>query len=75
MTLTLVDSAALNAVAYDADSGILQLQFRDRRIYQYSGVPAAVYEGLLRAESHGAFFNRAIRRHFPYAPGSPSGTK
>jgi hypothetical protein len=60
-----INSTILAAAAYDAHSERLQLAFRDRTIYQYFGVPADVYEALLRAPSKGRYFNLAIRGRFP----------
>lgn len=62
-----VESTTLTTVAYDADRGLLQLEFRDRAVYQYFEVPADVHEALLRAPSKGGYFNRAIRGRFAYA--------
>ena len=70
MNATAVDSTTLATVAYDAVRELLQLEFRDRAIYHYSGVPADVHEALLRAPSKGGYFNRVIRGQFPYAPAS-----
>lgn len=67
-----VESTTLATVAYDADRELLQLEFRDRRVYQYFEVPADVHEALLRAPSKGHYFNRAIRGRFTYAPGTAS---
>lgn len=64
-----VESTTLATVAYDARSQLLQLEFRNRAVYQYFGVPAEVHEALLRAPSKGKYFNRAIRGQFPYALG------
>jgi hypothetical protein len=61
-----VESATLATVAYDTRNQVLQLEFRDRTIYQYFGIPAEVHEALLRAPSKGKYFNRAIRGQFPY---------
>ncbi len=72
MQPTAVQSTALATVAYDFGSGILRLRFRDQSTYQFSEVPAAVYEALLRTPSKGEYFNRAIRGQFPYAVGSNS---
>ena len=66
MTVIIVQSAPLSTVAYDAPHEILRIEFRDRSVYQYFGVPASVYEALLQAPSKGAYFNRAIRGCFPY---------
>ena len=78
MNLTAVESTTLATVAYDQARELLQLEFRSRAIYQYLGVPAAVYDALLHAPSKGHYFNRVIRGRFPYAqvlrdPGMPTG--
>ena len=66
MNFAAVESTTLATVAYDDDAEMLRLEFRSRAVYQYSGVPAAVHEALLRAPSKGSYFNRAIRGRFPY---------
>ena len=67
MNVTAVESTTLASVAYDDVRELLQLEFRSRAVYQYFGVPAAVHAALLRAPSHGRYFNRVIRGRFPYA--------
>jgi hypothetical protein len=61
-----VESTSLAGIAYDASNQTLQLEFRDRAVYQYFGVPAEIHDGLLRAPSKGQYFNRAIRGKFRY---------
>ena len=61
-----VQSSLLASVAYDHERDILQLEFGDGAVYQYFGVPVQSYEELLRAASHGAYFNRHIRSLFRY---------
>ena len=68
MRVTAVDSTTLATVAYDQARGLLQLEFRDRAIYRYFGVPAAVYQGLLDAPSKGRYFNRFVRGRFLCSP-------
>ena len=63
-----VESTALARVSYDADTQHLEVEFRDRRIYAYRGVPAELYAALLGAESKGKFFNAAIRSRFAFGP-------
>jgi hypothetical protein len=70
MNVTAVESTTLATVAYDDARELLQLEFRNRAIYQYFGVPSAVHAALLRAPSAGKYFNRVIRGRFPYALGS-----
>jgi hypothetical protein len=67
MNKAMVESTTLSSLAYDQAREILELEFRSGSIYQYVGVPAAVYEALLKAPSKGSYFNGAIRGRFPYA--------
>lgn len=64
MTITPVESSVLKTVGYDEVRRLLRVEFRSQAIYQYRGVPAAVYEGLLRASSKGTYFNQLIRGRF-----------
>lgn len=66
MNVTAVESSTLATIAYDRTRELLELEFNSRALYQYFGVPAAVYEGLLRASSKGNYFNQVIRGQFPY---------
>jgi len=66
MNIIVVESSTLANIAYDRTRELLQLEFNSRALYQYFSVPAAVYEGLLRASSKGNYFNQAIRGKFPY---------
>lgn len=62
-----VHSSLIATVSYDASQYVLQLEFCDGAIYRYFGVPAAICEDLLAAESKGTYFNREIRDCFRYA--------
>ncbi len=59
-----VESTSLATVAYDADRELLQIEFRDRAIYQYFSVTAEVHAALMCAPLKGSYFNRAIRGRF-----------
>jgi hypothetical protein len=61
-----VQSSLLARVAYDSRRAILQVTFRNGAAYQYAGVPAEIYQGLLQADSKGAYFNHCIRGLYPY---------
>jgi hypothetical protein len=51
-----LQSTALAAVSYDEGRHALRATFRDSgRTYVYEGVPQELYDGLLFAESVGAF--------------------
>jgi soluble lytic murein transglycosylase-like protein len=61
-----VISSVIASVGYDAVSANLDVRFVSGRTYRYSGVPPAIYEALMNAESKGAFFNSRIRDRFPF---------
>jgi hypothetical protein len=61
-----VESTTISTVAYDPAGERLQLKFCRGAIYEYSAVPDAVHQSLLRAPSKGTFFNQTIRGRFPY---------
>jgi hypothetical protein len=69
-----VESTIVASVAYDARRERLQIEFRDRTVYQYFGVPAEVHDALMRAPSKGRCFNSLIRGRFDYSlmPNDPS---
>jgi hypothetical protein len=66
MVLVSVNSTLLANVAFNANESILELEFCDGASYQYFEVPAAIYEGLLAADSKGTYFNSQIRNAFRY---------
>ncbi|MBV4447485.1 KTSC domain-containing protein [Clostridium tyrobutyricum] len=59
-----VTSSDLSSVGYDPISQTLEIQFNSGGIYQYSGVPSNVYEGLMSASSHGKYFHAYIRNDY-----------
>jgi hypothetical protein len=61
MKRTPLASSCLSSVGYDARRRVLELEFTHGHIYRYFDVPAAIYRGLLKASSHGAYYQSAIR--------------
>jgi hypothetical protein len=61
-----VTSSNLKSVGYDAARSLLEVEFTDGGVYQYHGVPAGVYDGLMAAGSHGSYFAAHIRTSFHY---------
>lgn len=61
-----VSSSNLSSVGYDEDSKILEIEFNDGSVYQYSNVPQNIYEGLMSASSHGKYFHRNVRGSYNY---------
>ena len=61
MEMIPVASRVIAAVGYDSSTQALGIQFRSWRTYIYSGVPSAVFNELMLAESKGRYYNRRIR--------------
>jgi hypothetical protein len=62
-----VESSMMWSVGYDASRVVLEIEFDGGSVYEYYGVPAAVYEGLMSAKSHGHYFDEFIRDRYEYA--------
>lgn len=63
-----VESSSLSSVGYDSENAILEIEFKSGGIYQYSGVPQDVYDGLMNAESKGKYFHQYIKNSgYPYS--------
>jgi hypothetical protein len=62
-----VSSSLLKSVGYDAERRIFELEFQNRRIYQYFDVPPDEHRELMAAPSHGGYFLDAIRDIYTYA--------
>ncbi len=62
MEMQSVSSSNLAAVGYDYDSATLRIEFHKSGLYEYYGVSADVYEGLLGASSKGTYFDQFIKK-------------
>lgn len=60
-----VVSSLLTDVAYTAEA-TLELTFHGGATYRYFAVPRAVVQGLLAADSKGAYFNHYVRNRYSY---------
>lgn len=60
-----VESSVIRSVGYEQETATLEIEFHGDRIYRYFAVPKAVFEGLVGAESVGAFFNEKVRDRYP----------
>ena len=61
-----VESSNIAMVGYDEEQQILEITFRDGRVYHFLEVPPERVLSLLRAESKGRFFNGEIKPNFGY---------
>jgi hypothetical protein len=65
MDMIRVASRAIAAVGYDPASGRMKIRFVHGDVYDFCGVPAHVFEGLLDAPSKGRYYNEHIRDRYP----------
>ncbi len=61
-----VSSSNLKSVGYGPGSAVLEIEFHDGSIYQYSEVPQDVYTALMAAASLGSFLHKHIRGKYSY---------
>ncbi|MES1212105.1 MAG: KTSC domain-containing protein [Leifsonia sp.] len=62
---TPVQSTVIAAVGYDAQTAVLEVEFRSGDVYRYFAVPPSVHRGLIEADSPGAYFNKHVSDHYP----------
>jgi hypothetical protein len=61
-----VESSMMRHVDYDEGTNELDITFEGGKTYRYFKVPHQIYDGLLKAESKGEFFNEHIKNLFGY---------
>lgn len=61
-----VSSSNLVSAGYDHLRNVLEIEFRQGRIYQYFQVPVSIYEGLMAASSKGQYHHRNIKYRYRY---------
>lgn len=66
MEMTNVNSSSVAAVGYDESSQTLQVEFNRGTTYQYFDVPEQIFEGLVQADSVGAYLNEQVKGIYRY---------
>ena len=62
-----VESTLIKEISYDAATQVLTVVFvNGEDVYDYRGVPAAVYEELKKAESKGSYFVKNIKDKYEF---------
>ena len=61
-----VESSNIALIGYDKESKVLEIEFKNGGIYQYFKVPEEEYDDLIKAESHGSYFNRNIGNSYKW---------
>ena len=59
-----VSSSNVQSVGYDPDSSTLEVELKNGSVYQYAGVPATEYEGLMAAASKGTYLHAHIKNTY-----------
>lgn len=67
MQLDPVESSMLAAIGYDEQLQALVVLYNSGKAYQYTQVPAEIYQGLITAPSKGRYMLDHIIDHYPYA--------
>lgn len=62
-----VESTMLRSVGYDPATRVLELEFRNGRIYRYGEVEEEIHRELMAAQSKGRYFLDYIDDQYPYA--------
>jgi len=62
-----VTSSNIASIGYDDSTQTLEIEFHSGGIYQYRNVPSAIYEGIMRAGSHGKYFHEYIKDRYGYS--------
>ena len=59
-----LNASNIRAVGYDARNRVLEIEFSDGRISQYSGVADEVHRRLMNSPSPGSYFHDNIEENF-----------
>ncbi|MBI2295447.1 MAG: KTSC domain-containing protein [Betaproteobacteria bacterium] len=60
-----VNAANIRSVGYDAAGQVLEIEFSNGSIFQYSGVSPEVHRRFMNAPSPDSFFQDQIEENFP----------
>ena len=65
MQRTPVNSSSVASVGYDPVTSVLEIEFRNGKVYRYRQVPRAAHRLLMQAPSIGRYVNEVIKPRFP----------
>jgi len=60
-----ISASNIRSVGYDTRNRLLEIEFTNGSIVQYSGVSGEVYRRLMNASSAGSYFHDEIEENFP----------
>jgi hypothetical protein len=67
MNRTSVQSSNIASIGYDEKSETLEIQFLNGGVYQYFDIPKNVYDGIMRADSHGQYLAQFIKGKYRFS--------
>ena len=59
-------STVVQHISYDSARYVLRIRFVSGTVYEYSKVPASVYEEMKKSGSKGTYLNQYIKGHYNY---------
>jgi hypothetical protein len=59
-----VKSRILRSVGYEENSKIMEIEFQNGQVYQYSGVPPKVFADLMHSAEIGKYYSEKVRPRF-----------
>lgn len=62
-----VSSSNIKSIGYDIDTLVLEVEFKNRRVYQYYNVPLSIYNTFINSPSIGKFLNSNIVDVYKYS--------
>jgi len=63
-----VKSRILRSVGYDESTKILEIEFQNGLVYQFTGVPPKIFSDLMHSDEIGKYFSEKIRPKFQSKP-------
>lgn len=61
-----VESTNIISAGYDAESQIMEIEFKNGGLYQYFDIPQHLFDEFLAAGSKGAFLSQTIKGNYRY---------
>jgi len=61
-----VDSTDIVSIGYDPKTHVLEIEFKENRIYQYFEVEPHVHQLFMQADSYGEYFYGTINKYYRY---------
>ena len=65
MTREPITSSMFTSVGFEEN--VLEVEYAGGRVYQASGIPEALYNAFVTADSPGKFFNQHLRNKYTFA--------